>query len=121
MRLTSLLTATVVALGVIVATAPSEAVPRMPHISLSSDLVFKSVIHRRGHWTPGHGQPQVLLHYCRRWRHACAARWGSGHLVILSLPEAVRLLTRTRIDGKRDNAILSAKHGENRMRFVELR
>lgn len=79
MKIAHLIAGTVVALGMAVSAAPSEAAQLTPHVTYQNQSLAQQVYHRRWHGPRWHGFYGYRVHNsCRYWRHECAERWGWG-------------------------------------------
>ncbi len=81
MKLSSLIAGAVVALGMAVTAAPSQAAPIAPNMSFA-DQGLAQQVHYRPYFHRHHGIHLGFRHHrwnrCRAWRHECADRWGWG-------------------------------------------
>lgn len=84
MKISTLIAGAVVALGMVVSAAPSQAAPASLNLSIADQSLAQQV-HYRPYFHRHHGIRLGFgdfghrrYGYCRAWRHECADRWGWG-------------------------------------------
>jgi|CXWK01.1.fsa_nt_gi hypothetical protein len=79
MKISSMIAGAVVAVGMAVSAAPSQAAPIAPNMSFA-DQGLAQQVHYRPYFHRHHGFRfgNHRWNRCRAWRHECADRWGWG-------------------------------------------
>jgi Spy/CpxP family protein refolding chaperone len=84
MRIATLMAGATLVLGMMAAAAPSQADPRLPHVSGAGNFVVQAHDddedhHGRGRWWREHHEHEHERDSCREVRHECADHfeWGT--------------------------------------------